>query len=244
MFSIYFTEIKNRVVLVLVCWLFLFFVSYLHKEILLYLTVKPNINLNEKFYFIATNALEILNSYINLAYFISFQFTIYIMLFHIVSFVSPALYNLELSKLKNLISLSIFIWVMSNWVFHKLTLPVCWRFFISFQNKSMNFVNIFLELRIEKYLEMYYNIYYINIFLFQILLIFFLFLDKLPFLLTFVKKTRKIMYFLFIIVATFITPPDVLSQLFIFGFLTINYEIGIIILVLKNFWLIGQTIKT
>lgn len=235
MFSIYLIEIKNRLILILTCWLFLFFVSYLNKEIVLYLTVKPNINLNEKFYFIATNAFEILNSYLNLSYFVSLQFTIYAISFHFISFVSPGLYNFELTKIYNLSRLSFFIWLLGNYIFNQITLPICWNFFVDFQSISAYSVNIFLELKVENYLAMYYNIYYINTFLFQGVLILFIFLEKIPELTKFVKKTRKVSYFLFIIIATFLTPPDIFSQIMVFLFLMIIYEIVIIIIFLKNF---------
>ena len=125
-------------------------------------------------------------------------------------------------------------WLIGNCVFNFLTLPICWDFFVSFQGTSLNFVNIFLELRVEKYLEMYYKIYYLNIFVLQLVLVFFVFVDSLTNKIVFVKKTRKPTYFLLIIVSTCITPPDVLSQLTLFGFLFCFFEIGIIILILKR----------
>lgn len=234
MFNKYFIEIKNRLILILICWAFLFFISYLNKEILLFLTVKPNISLNEKFYFIATGVVEIFNSYLALAYFISFQFSLYLIYFHIITFFLPALYKSEQSKLNNLFLISFILWLIGNYVFNYLTLPICWDFFVSFQSTSLNFVNIFLELRVEKYLEMYYKIYYLNIFVLQLVLVFFCFVDSLTNKILFVKKTRKATYFLLIIVATCITPPDVLSQLTLFGFLFFIFEIGIIIIILKR----------
>tara|TARA_B110000908_G_scaffold150661_2_gene184816 strand:+ start:1474 stop:2202 length:729 start_codon:yes stop_codon:yes gene_type:complete len=234
MFNKYFIEIKNRLILILICWSFLFFISYLNKEILLFLTVKPNLSLDEKFYFIATGVVEIFNSYLALTYFISFQCSLYIVYLHTIMFFSPALYKFEQKKINTLFLISFILWLIGNCVFNFLTLPICWDFFVSFQGTSLNFVNIFLELRVEKYLEMYYKIYYLNIFVLQLVLVFFVFVDSLTNKIVFVKKTRKPTYFLLIIVSTCITPPDVLSQLTLFGFLFCFFEIGIIILILKR----------
>ena len=237
MFNIYLVEIKNRLILILLSWSFLFGISYLNKEILLFLTIKPNINLDENFYFIATDAVEILNSYLSLAYFISFQFSAYVIIFHSISFIYPALYKLEATNLNMLFSLSFFMWVISNLLFNLITFPVCWNFFLSFQNTSIHFVNIFLELRVEKYLEKYFQIYYLTVFLFQVLLFFFIFLNNLISIIDFVKKTRKVTYFMLIIAATLLTPPDVVSQLVVFFYLIVQYEIGIVIIILKNFFI-------
>ena len=234
----YIIEIKNRIILILTCLSFLFFVSYINKEVILFLTIKPNINVNENFYFIATDAREILNSYLTLSTFVSFNISFYLTVLHFIYFFSPALYSFELLKLNTLCYLSVVIALLSAFIFNTVTLPICWDFFLSFQSMSTHCVNIFLELKIEKYLELYYSIYYINMFLFQFILFFFLLIDNLNNIINFFKRTRKVTYFLLIITATFATPPDVLSQLLVFSFLSISYEVGIIIVILKRFCLI------
>ena len=72
----YFSELKNRIILLILCWLSSFCTCYSYKEILLFLFIKPSLNLTSKFnkiYFISTNITEIFNTYINLAIFISNQ---------------------------------------------------------------------------------------------------------------------------------------------------------------------------
>ena len=234
MFNIYLTEIKNRFLLVLLNWVFLFFVSYSNKEVLLFLTVKNNIEDNEKFYFIATSVIEIFNSYLNLAYFASFQFSFYFILFHSISFVFPALYSLERLKIRSFFFFSCVAWLVGSCIFVRLALPVCWSFFLSFQNTAPYSLNIFLELSIEKYLSVYYKVYYLTIFFFQILLGFLLFVDTLTATIKFLKKTRKLVYFLMILSATFFTPPDIFSQLALFGVFSIIYELSMVIIVLKK----------
>ena len=236
MFNIYIIEIKNRLILILTCWTFLFFVSYVNKEILLFLAVKPNIDVTKNFYFIATDAREILSSYLNLSYFISFNLAFYIIVFHTISFLSPALYYSELYKFNLFFYVSVFIFLLSTLIFNKLTLPICWNFFLSFQNISLYCINIFLEVRVEKYLEMYFNIYYYNIVLLQLIFFYFICIDNLNNLTEFFKKTRKMTYFVLILIATFTTPPDVLSQVLLFSFFVAGYELGIIILIIKRFF--------
>ena len=238
MFNMYIIEIRNRILLILTCLSFLFFVSYINKEVILFLIIKPNINVDENFYFIATDAREILNAYLTLSTFVSFNISFYITVLHLIYFFSPALYSFELLKLNTISCLSAVSGVLSTFIFNKITLPVCWFFFLSFQSTSNSCVNIFLELKIEKYLEFYFSLYYINLFLFQFILFFFLLIDNLDNIINFFKKTRKLTYFILILIATFATPPDVLSQLIVFSILSISYEVGIIIVILKRFYLI------
>ena len=234
MFNIYLTEIKNRFLLILLNWGLLFFVSYSNKEVLLFLTVKTNLEVNEKFYFIATSVIEIFNSYLNLVYFVSFQCLFFFILFHFISFLFPALYSFERLKIRSWLFLSCAGWVLGSYIFDRLVLPVCWAFFLSFQNTSQYSLNIFLELSIEKYLAVYYKVYYLTIFFFQILIGFLVFVDTLTTTIKFLKKTRMLVYFFMILSATFFTPPDIFSQLAVFGVSSIIYEISMVIIVLKK----------
>ena len=75
----YLIEIKNRVFLTIGMWCGLLFTSYYNKETLLFVLIKPWLDMSvystNSLYFISTNLLDIFTSYINLSYFISNQIT-------------------------------------------------------------------------------------------------------------------------------------------------------------------------
>ena len=52
--------------------------------------------------------------------------------------------------------------------------------------------------------------------------------------LEFIKNTRKIFYLIFLLIATVVTPPDILSQVFVSVGLGLIYELLIIITILKS----------
>jgi len=77
MLKLYFLEIRNRIGLIILSWLLVFFVCYYYKETLLFLFIKPFIKLylgcHSTSYFIATNLTEIFSSYMLISFFIGNQ---------------------------------------------------------------------------------------------------------------------------------------------------------------------------
>jgi sec-independent protein translocase protein TatC len=236
----YFFEIRNRAILIIFSWIATVIVAYLNKETLLFLSIKPNLSLFEKtsFYFIATNITDIFSAYLSLAYLVGFQLTFIFSLYHIKTFIIPALYEAEHKKLILFTYLSISLWGFSLLLLNTVVLPFCWNFFSSFQNSSIQSVNIFLEVRVTEYLSFYVLIYYITIFVGQGFVFIFLLIDALKKKLLFVRNTRKIFYVLFFVLATLITPPDVVSQLILGGSFVLVYELVIVIIIVKGFNLV------
>jgi len=113
-------------------------------------------------------------------------------------------------------------------------LPVCWDFFSSFQTSTNQYINIFFEAKITEYFSLYMLVYYITSLTFQIFVIVFLTINLLDKKFEFIKTTRKIFYMLFILLATLVTPPDVISQLLTVSCFILVYESFIVITVLKK----------
>ena len=90
----FYNEIKNRTSLIFLSWFSSFIACYTYRETILFLTIKNirNTNKNNSLYLISTNITEIFSNYFKLAYFISIQFTIIIILYQITIFLSPGLY--------------------------------------------------------------------------------------------------------------------------------------------------------
>ena len=227
----YFFEIKNRFILLSIGWLIYTCIAYLNKETLLYVIVKTNINNN----FISTNVTDVFGCYLQIIYFTSFHLLVFLGVYHFSTFVYPALYSFEKKKLKDLIFLVFFFWFLSLFLFNLVILPFCWKFFLSFQQNSSKVVDIFFEAKITEYLETYFTVYFITILSLQFFVVIYLILSVLNKKLLLIKKTRKIFYLKFFIIATLLTPPDVISQLIVGSFFLAIYELIIVINIIKLF---------
>lgn len=96
----YFSEIINRIILLLITILSTLFMSYLYKETLLFLITQPerlvfNNNSSSVFYFIFTNVTEILSVYVQLISFLGFQAFLFFTFYHCFVFFSPAMFKSE-----------------------------------------------------------------------------------------------------------------------------------------------------
>lgn len=235
MLSQYFFEIRNRSVLVFVSWALTFTIAYLNKGILLFLCIKPILHLfkENSFYLIATSLTDIFSAYLSMSYLVSFQFTFFFVLYQIHMFVVPSLYLFEIRQLNFFIFLSFMLWVINLVVLNYVIVPTVWHFFASFQDFSINALNIFLEVRITEYLSFYIFIYWVIMLIGLIFLIFSIITNLLKEKLVFIKATRKPFYLFFLVIATLLTPPDVISQMIVGFSFVIAYELLIVIHVIQ-----------
>lgn len=250
MLTKYFEEIKNRLILIIISGSINVLTCYIYKETLLFLTFKTFINTyqnnNSTIYLISTTITEIFSSYIKLSYFISIQFTIIVFFYHFTSFLAPGLYEKEYKKLKKIIFISILTIIINILLFHNFILPFLWNFFLNFQNSFQNKpINIYFEGKFNEYLNFYITNYIIIILIINLFLTQFIMIDKIDNKNTFIQKYRKIFYLIFILTATIITPPDIISQLFLLILFTTLFELNIFFTIFKkNYILIRKPIKT
>ena len=236
---IYFEELKNRFILLLLTVISTFLVSYCYKEIILFLVVTPSYqnsaNFNN-FYFIFTDVIEIFNVYVKLSWFICFQSLLLYLIYHAVVFFSPALFFKEFKFLSEVSFFIFLIWIFLINLLNFLIIPLFWDFFLSFQNTKNDYViNLHFEAKLMEYLHFYFNLYYLfmsylNIFI-AMFFLFYNVIDNLKLL----KKIRKIVYFILILVSTFLSPPDVISQFMLSCFTIFIYELLFFILLVRIF---------
>lgn len=220
MFFNYIKEIKNRFCLIVLAWVLTFLFSYVYKETLLFLCLKPSLHYFQEssFYFISTNLTEIFYTYLNLMYFISNNFAFILIIYHLVLFITPGLTKLEYNKLKLLIFMSFLIWLFFLLFLNNYFLNFCWSFFLSFQNTNETSINFYFEAKFNEYLIFYllfYKFCLICVFIFILILIILEIYNK-----KLLINVRKFFYFSFFLLATMLTPPDVFSQIF-FSFIFI-----------------------
>ena len=237
MFYNYFLEIRNRFLLVIFGWVFTAFVSYFHKETLLFLLIKPNFFLINPIpiYFIFTSITEIFSTYLKLIYFLSNQICFVCFLYHILLFSSPGLYYSEYKLLKKVFFINCLFFFLSVLILNTAILPACWNFFLSFQKTVVNHsVNLYFEAKINEYLKFYINLYFMCNLSCQMFMVIIFFLIYIKGDLKLIKKFRKIFYLSFVIFATIITPPDVTTQLILSGSMICIYEVLIFSILFKN----------
>jgi len=233
----YFFEIKSRILLIIISWVITILICYSYKETLLFLLVKLNIKLYylESFYFISTNLTDVFSVYLQLSYFVSTQLSIFIFIYHFLSFISPGLFEHEYKMLKLIVLMSLFFLSLSILILNIFVLPYVWTFFSGFQTNQYNeSINIFFEAQITEYLNFYILTYYINVSIGQVFVVFLLLLNFIENKIKFINNTRKIFYSIFLIFATIITPPDIISQIIISLCFSLIYEIIVIIILLKT----------
>ena len=227
----YYIEIRNRAIFLFLTWIFTIIISYYYKEIILFFVLNSVDLLNNLVYtkyFIFTDLTEIFYVYIILVFFVSNQVLFFTTLYHIFMFLSLGLYHFEYSRLKAFIKLSIISFLIAIVILNKLILPLSWEFFLNFQDQDyFKPIPFFFEAKLSEYLSYYINLYYlclINCYISSFLLFFAISFSKNTIR---IRQMRKHFYFVFVLISTLTTPPDVISQVFIGLVLIFVYELMI-----------------
>ena len=217
----------------MITWVFTFIVFYFYKEILLFLIIQLNIfskltaaSSSTLFYFIFTDVTEIFSVYMQLIFFFSFQVFFLYFVYHLFCFFAPAIFKFEYYYFVKMIKVSLSLWLLSVFFVNYFLVPSMWDFFLSFPFLSSTYsINLHFEARLSEYLFFYIKLYYICIFYLQIFTILFLFFSYKKVDKKYIKKFRKFYYYCFILLSTFLSPPDVLSQILISVFIISLYEV-------------------
>ena len=236
----YLIEIKQRSLIVIFCCIFTSTVCYIYKEILLFIVIKLNII---NYYFIFTDVTEIFYIYIRLILFINIHFFFIYSSLHCLSFISPALSKNEYNFIIYLFKISLTFWFISLVFTFLCLIPFSWEFFFSFKKFDYyNPVNLHLESKLNEYLEFIIYSYYLSLIYFQSINLFFILILLKKFNIRIVKKFRKVFYYTFCFISTFLCSFYILSQLTSFFFFIFFYEMIILFSIIKL--LIRQPIKT
>lgn len=222
LFYNYLKEIKNRFILILICCFFSIFVCYHYKEIILFVIIQSN-NCSE-FYFIFTNVTEILYVYLDTIMFFNIQIFFCYFLYNLFYFFSSALFKSEFLYIIKIFKIIFIFWIFSLFVLNKFIIPISWNFFLSFQQLTVKYsFTLYFESKITEYLAFYKSSYYLCTFFVQFFLFCFFYFNKNSILQ--IKKYRKIYYFSFLLIVTFLIPPDIFFQLIFSFILLMLYEL-------------------
>ena len=233
----YLSEIKYRIFFSLLAWSFIMLNCYFFKEALLYVFIKLSLNQNytNLLYFITTDVTEVFIVYIHLSYFVANQIIILFLGYQFFVFLSTGLYPFEYSYFKTIFVTITFCWISFIFIFNTFIFPASWFFFLEFQKfLSIQNLTFYFEVKLSEYLIFYTTVYHLCNSIFQVGVLFFLFVDLFRTNLYLIKKLRKIFYFFFFVFATFLSPPEVLYQLAISICLIISYELIVLYMIIKT----------
>lgn len=228
----YLQEIRLRIVYILLAFIWSFLVGYFYKYEFFYLLSKPFLKFHRNFIFF--DFTEGLSTIIHIVGIICFFVIIPYIFYHFWSFSAPSWYISERNRYRKIINLFAIFCVIEFLCVYLFVFPKICEFLISFEIQSLESTNeALLNLEFTPRIASYIT-------LFSRLILFCLAVFQLPFLFLglFSKKIiscyhlcqyRKLVFFFSLLISALISPPDVLSQLFISLILYIMYEIIIFI---------------
>lgn len=222
----YFFELRNKFVLLSITFFSTFLICYYYKDVLLFLVTQIQLN-DENLYFIFTDVTELFYTYFRLVFFFSIQITVWYLIYYIFSFLSTALYIKEFNFLSFIFKSGTFFLLASIFLSTYILIPFGWSFFLGFQSQQ----GFYFEARISEYFEFYSSVYILCLIYCQLFTLIFLFLSDIQQNSLYIKKYRKLYYYLFLLFATLLTPPDLISQGFTTFSMIIVYEIVLFFLI-------------
>jgi sec-independent protein translocase protein TatC len=178
---------------------------------------------------IYTGLTEAFFTYIKVAFFSALFITLPILLTQIWGFIAPGLYKNERRAFLPFLVATPVLFLCGAAIVYYVVMPLAWPFFLSFQSTGAETVlPIQLEARVSEYLDLIITL----IFAFGVCF-------QLPVLLVLLgragivsvdtlKKGRKYAVILTFVVAAFLTPPDIISQVILAIPVLILYEFSIL----------------
>ena len=227
----YFKEIIYRINFL--CFSFLLNAAclYFYREEIFYCV--GSMQNQEKAYFICTNIAEVFNITIyfiaNLSIYLSALYTIY----QLYALLNPALYKRESKIFTTYLIISVLVYLLLSYLTTKYGLKAIWEFFVSFEYISDDsLITIENQPRLKDSIELITKlIFNINL-AFNLSIILILSISSTNKNLS--LYYRKVFYFVFLLTATLLTPPDVLTLLLVYAFQIILCEIFFFLMYLQK----------
>jgi sec-independent protein translocase protein TatC len=133
--------------------------------------------------------------------------------------------------IRGVLIFSTFLLSVGSFIAYEVIIPLAFHFFTSFQQMNDDKVlKIQLQTKIHEYVILNTKLFFSLTLSFQFPIIFIIFsrLNFIPIFCdyTWFSRKRRFFYLLSAIIATFISPPDILSQLFLFLPLLLSFEMA------------------
>lgn len=222
--SIYYhvKELKLRTCYLVFSFLITFFVCYYYSFEILYLFVKPFLNYEKNFIF--TDLTEAFYTTIQLNFIVSIFILIPFIIYQFWCFFIPSSFFKERKKYNSFFSAIVILLGISLTFIYFLVLPELYKFLLYFEVNT-NFMSIQLEARIQSYIQLVCKIFFLSSIVFQMPLLFFIAFEYGLLTSDFLIKNRSQILFANLLLAAFISPPDLLTQIVVAIFLQLIFEI-------------------
>ena len=240
-------DIKNRSILIFLnCGVF-FFISFINKETLLFIYLKPCLILknNATHYFITTCATEIFYAYLKIILHINTINLLFFIFFHFLFFNKPGLFYSEIKIMNKIQKFLINIGILYLLILYNYLLPKFWELF------CLNWINftgfkfaLYFEPKLSEYLKLFVTCININLIvsLLSTFCISYIQTFKLPS--TLIKKKKKYGIYCIFFITALITPPDLFCQIYLGFFFFFFFELIFIWSIFFKLFSIRQPIKT
>ncbi len=179
---------------------------------------------------ISTSLTEVFTTYLRLAVFAGFFVSFPVIASQLYMFMAPGLYKKERrALLPYLVAAPLLFFIGAAFVYY-LIMPAAWRFFISFESPGTpGGLPIQLETRVSDYLSIVMHMLIAFGLSFQLPIILVLMVKAGLITVEKLRRGRRFAIVLIVIVAAFITPPDLFSQIALSVPLYLLYEISILL---------------
>lgn len=221
-------EFKNRIYLIFIYWLSLFVEFYYYKKIIFFVLLKKLILINNlQIYFVYTTVTELFLIYLKLTNFFVFQITFVMSCYHFLTFIKPALYKNEFFMIQKCMFITILSCKINFLIIIYIIFPLTWFFFQKFE-KLFILNLLYFEIHINDYIYFFLKIYFFLQFCFVFFLNTFLLITKNYYTKFYVKKFRKLIYFLLFVFIVLFNLSELFNQVFFFIILIYFFELSII----------------
>ncbi|GGH83365.1 sec-independent protein translocase protein TatC [Pullulanibacillus pueri] len=222
-FSKHFQELRKRFVIIIIGFIVTFIIGFIvAKPVIIYLQHSDTAN------GIALNGFRItdpINIFMQMAFIIGIVLVSPLIMYQIWAFVSPGLYEHERKVTLSYIPLSLGLFLAGIAFSYFVLFPYVLHFMISL-SKSLGITNV---IGINEYFRFLLQLTLPFGLIFELPIVV-MFLTRLGLITPyFLSKIRKYAYFVLLIIAGIITPPDVISQIIVMIPLVILYELSLII---------------
>ncbi|MEQ9115294.1 MAG: twin-arginine translocase subunit TatC [Rickettsiales bacterium] len=233
-FSEHFLELKKRLTFTVVVFILSVILGYYYSADLYSFLLKPLENYfiqnNLKREIIYTGLSEAFFTYLKLACYFGLFLSLPVLVWQIYAFLSPGLKRDEKRFVLPLFVFAPFLFFIGAVLVYYYILPQVFSFFLSFeQTQASKTAPVVLEARVSEYLSLCLSI-----------MIAFGLAFELPIILIILAKIKLISYkslikfrrfsiVIILILAAILTPPDILSQIFLAIIMIILYELSILI---------------
>lgn len=222
--TLYLQEIKHRIIKTLIFFVIVFCICYFFAESIYQFLLVPLIKLQDE-KLIYTHLFEAFFTYVKTAFIAASILSIPFFIFQIYLFAAPGLYKKEKKIFWFYITISIFLFLISIFLVYLYIIPLVWKFFLSFQSSSLTFIP-----KINEYLSVIFGLFLGFAIMFQLPIVI-IFLNHINIIdVHSLQKWRKFVIVMIFIVAAFLTPPDIFSQVLLAIPLLILYELTILVL--------------